>query len=143
MKSNPKTGELILPSGTILSSQSTHSTFLSSIEGKRAEVNIRNEPLCSFSFTDDEDSLGIIVFFKGEILESVHFFVSDPQFGVRWENWSRKKESERNQANHQWLKKNGLGSGKRYSWGSVWSGYDPKSGSSSIVIRYTRPDLIT
>jgi hypothetical protein len=136
MKPNPKTGELLLPSGTILSPRLTRSVFLSSVEGMQAKVSVKNEPWCSFRFEDHEDSLGIVVFFKGENLESIHFSLSDPKFGNGWEDWSEARELERKQANNQWLKKNDLIPGKRYSWGSVWSDYDPKSGSSMIVVRY-------
>lgn len=136
MKPNPKTGELILPSSVILSSQLTRSMFLASVEGKRSEEYIKNEPWCSFRFEDNVDSLGVTVFYKGESLESVQIYFIDPKFGIGWNDWSTKKEIERNEANNLWLKKSGLAPGKRYSWGSVSSGYDPKSGSSYIVIRY-------
>ena len=100
-------------------------------------MNIRNEPWCSFHFEDREDSLGVVVVFKGEHLESVSLSINHPKFGSSWEEWSEKKELERKQANDQWLTDGGLIPGKNYSWGSVWSEYDPKSGSSMIVIRYS------
>jgi hypothetical protein len=140
MKPNPKTGELTLPSGTVLSPRLTRSVFLSSAEGKGAEVSVKNEPWCSFRFEDHEDSMGVIVFFKGEILESVHLSINDPRFGTSWEDWSEEKELGRKRANDQWLKSNGLPPGKRYSWGSVWSDYSPKSGYSLIVIQYGKGD---
>lgn len=136
MKPNPKTGDLCLPSGTILSSRLTRSLFLSSNEGRRAEVSVKNEPWCSFRFEEREDAFVVVVFFKGENLESVHFCISDPKFGTGWEDWSEEKELERKEANNQWLLKHGLVPGKKYSWGSVWSDYDPKGGASMIVIRY-------
>lgn len=136
MNPNPKTGELTLPSGMVLSPRLTRSLFLSSVEGKQAEVSVKNEPWCSFRFEDREDLLGVIVFFKGETLESVHLSVNAPRFGTGWEDWSEEKELERKQANNQWPKSHGLTPGKRYSWGSVWSDYSPKSGYSLIVIDY-------
>jgi hypothetical protein len=136
MKSNPKTGDLILPSGTVLSPRLTRSVFLSSMEGRQAEASVKNEPWCSFRFEEREDSLVVVLFFKGEKLESVHFCVSDPKFGTGWEDWSEEKELERKQSNDQWLKRNGFVPGEKYSWGSVWSDYDPKGGSSMIVICY-------
>lgn len=138
MKTDPNTGELILPSGTILSSQLTRSKFLASVEGTQAEVLVRNEPWCSFRFKDKEDSLVIVVFFKGENLESVHFTSSDPKFGINWKDCSEEKELARKQANDQWLKINGLIQGNKYVWGSVWSTYDKRSGFSTIVFQYQK-----
>ena len=137
MKPNPTTGELTLASGTILSSRLTRSDFLSSPEGTQAQIQVQNEPWCSFRFDDREDSLIAVVFFKGERLESVSLHVSDPRFGTGWEEWSEAKEQQRKRAGDEWLRKNGLQPGKNYRWGSVWSDYSPQSGSSSIVIRYT------
>lgn len=97
---------------------------------------VKNEPWCSFHFEDREDSLGIVVVFRGERLKSVSISIDDPRFGSGWEDWSEKKELERKQANDRWLTGKGLVPGKNYAWGSVWSEYDPKSGSSMIVIRY-------
>ncbi len=136
MKPNPKTGELILPSGTILSSGLTRSTFLSSVEGARTQVEVKNEPWCSFRFEENEDSLTVVVHFKGESLESVTLSIIDPKYGNSWEGWNEKRELEQKRANNRWLRSKGLVPGKKYSWGSVWSDYDPKSGSSMIVIRY-------
>lgn len=136
MKPNPKTGELTLASGTILSSHLTRSMFRLSPEALQAKINVQNEPWCSFRFEDHEDSLSITVFFHGERLESVSLYINDPRFGTSWEDWSEQKELERKQAGDEWLKKNGLKPGKNYAWGSVWSDYSPQSGFSDIVIRY-------
>ena len=136
MKANPNTGELNLPSGTILSPQLTRSMFLISVEGTLAIVSVENEPWCSFRFEDSEDQLGIIVFFKGEKLESVQFASIDPKFSASWNDWSEEKEEERKKRNNQWLMRNDLIPGKEYLWGSVWSNFDGKSGSSEIVLRY-------
>lgn len=136
MKPNPKTGELVLSSGAILSSRLTRSAFLSSEEGARANVVVKNEPWCSFSFEEREDSWIVVVYFKDEHMESVHLSINDSKYGTGWENWSEEKELERKKAHDRWLRSNGLVPGMQYSWGSVWSDYDPKSGSSMIVIRY-------
>ena len=136
MKPNPKTGEITLASGTILSRRLSRSMFLSSTEGVRAQINVQNEPWCSFRFEDSEDSLIVVVFFKGESLESISLYVNDPKLGTSWNDWSEPKEMERKRAGDGWLQKNDLKPGKNYVWGSVWSGYSPQSASSSIVIRY-------
>ena len=87
MKANPKSGELTLPGGTILSPHLTRSSFLSSVEGAQAKVNVRNEPWCSFHFEAREDSLGFVVVFRGEHLKSVGLSINHPKFGSGWEEW--------------------------------------------------------
>jgi hypothetical protein len=137
IKPDPKTGELAIPlSGTILSSRLTRSAFLSSIEGSQAKVHVKNEPWCSFRFEESEDLLVVIVQFKDENLESINLSINDPKFGNDWKDWSEQKELGRKQANNNWLASHGFFPGKKYSWGSVWSDYDARSGSSMIVIRY-------
>jgi hypothetical protein len=136
MKTNPKTGELILSSGIILSSRLTRSTFLSSAVGARANVEVKNEPWCSFRFEESEDSWIVVVYFKEEQLEAVNLSINDPEYGTGWEDWSEERELDRKQAHDRWLRSNGFVPRNKYSWGSVWSDYDPKSGASMIVIRY-------
>jgi hypothetical protein len=136
MRPNPKTGELVLASGTVLSSQLTRSLFLSSVEGSRAEVSVKNEPWCSFRFRDGEGEFWVILFFREEELNSIHLALADPKYGTGWDDWSEAKERERKAAHDRWLTRTGWIPGQKYSWGSVWSEYDPKSGSSMIVIRY-------
>ncbi len=136
MKPNPNTGEFILRSGTVISPQLTHSEFLSSVEGSISKVNVKNEPYCSYRFEDNEDSLVMIAYFKGEKLESIHISLLNPEFGTNWSDWSEEKQLNLKQANDSWLMKNDLTPDKQYSWGSVNSAYDQKSGSSHIVIKY-------
>jgi hypothetical protein len=136
LKTNPKTGELTLESGLVLSPLLTRSVFLSSPNGARAKRIVDNAPWRSFRFEENEESLAVIVFFKGETLESVQITVTGPELGTSWENWSEEKELKRKRANDQWLIGKGLVPDKIYSWGTVWSGYDRKDGSSSIIIRY-------
>ena len=136
MKTDPKTGELVLTSGLVLSPQLTYSAFIASVNGAQATVVVNNDPWRSLRFEETDESLIVIVFFKGEILESVELSITGPEFGTQWQDWSEEKELDRKKANDQWLKNNRLVPNTSYAWGEIWSDYDPRSGSSSIVIRY-------
>lgn len=136
MKPNPTTGEFLLASGVLLSPHSSRTSFLSSVEGAQAKVLVKNEPWCSFHLSAGSSPLSVSVYFKGEFLDSIHFSVSGAEYGSSWGDWSEEKEMKRKSANDAWLQKYELTPGQTYSWGSVWSGYDPKGGFSSIVVRY-------
>lgn len=136
MKINPATGELTLQSGLVLSSRLGRTQFLASREGTASTVFVRNEPWCSFRLGESEGNAAVAVFFKAEVFESVQFSVVDPKFGTGWDDWSQEKEMQRKVANDEWRITRGLTPGKKYTWGSVWSGFDPKGGFSSAVVRY-------
>ncbi|WP_437981364.1 hypothetical protein [Sorangium sp. So ce117] len=136
MKIDSFEGTLELESGLVLSPALSRSEFLASSVGMGSAVLVRNEPWCSFRFEEGAESVVLAVFFKAEVLESVHITVVDPTFGTGWDDWSQEKELQRKAANDQWLLAHGLTPGEHYAWGSVWSGFDPRGGSSSAVIRY-------
>lgn len=136
MKINSSIGRLELANGLALSPALSRSQFLTSAVGIASTVLIKNEPWCSFRFEAAADKVVFAVFFKGEVLESVHVAVIDARFGTGWDDWSQEKEMQRKAANDEWLLSHGLTPGTKYGWGSVWSGFDPKGGSSSAVIRY-------
>ncbi|WP_437279831.1 hypothetical protein WME90_04530 [Sorangium sp. So ce375] len=136
MKIDSSTGRLELESGLVLSPALSRSQFLASPAGVASTVSVRNEPWCSFRFEAAAENVVLAVFFKAEVLGSVHLAVIDPRFGAGWDDWSEEKETQRKEANDRWLLAHGLTPGEKYAWGSVWSGFDPKGGFSSVVIRY-------
>lgn len=136
MTIDPTTGNISLQSGTVLSKETTRDAFLRSPEGLKASVLVKNEAWCSFKFAVPEESIVLAVFFKDELLESVQLCLTGSAYGSSWQDWSEEKEMERKRANDGLLFKNGLVPGEKYSWGTVWSGYDSKGGFSSAVLRY-------
>jgi hypothetical protein len=136
MKINSSTGGLELESGLMLSPALSRSQFLASPVGLASTVLVRNEPWISFRLEAAAENVVLAVFFKAEALESVDIAVIDPRFGAGWDDWSQEKEMQRKAANDQWLLAHGLTPGKKYAWGSVWSGFDPKGGFSNAVIHY-------
>jgi hypothetical protein len=133
MIANRETGEIVLESGTVLSPRTTRSDFLRSPEGAASSMLVRNEPWCSFKFAVPAESLVLAVFFNGESIQAMHLAIVDADSAP----WSHEAELRRKEANDRWLLSKGLTPGKTYAWGSVWSGYDPKGGSSSAVLSFS------
>ena len=136
MKPNPLTGEFSFSASQSIGPHTSRSGFLSSQLSSGAQVLVKNEPWCSYRLSNTPSNLSIAVYFNGETINSVHISLVDSEFGAGWNDWSQEKEMKRKQANDQWLESHGLMPGKKYQWGTVWSGYDPKGGFSSVVISY-------
>ena len=136
MRIDPATGELTLQSGLVISPALSRMDFLASPDGAGSTVYVSNEPYRSFSLATRQDGAGVIVFFEGETLTGVHLSVADPSRGATWADWSRENEMQRKAANDEWLDAHGVSPGMPYAWGSVWSGYDDKSGFSRAEIWY-------
>lgn len=82
----------------------------------------------------------IITFiFHEKALESVLFVINDSPFdlNIGWESWSEQKERNNAVLYNNWLNKE-IGTSRNFSWGNVWATYDPKSGGSSMGIRYNK-----
>jgi hypothetical protein len=68
----------------------------------------------------------------------------DDRESASWEDWSEQRERRRKTKHDAWLKKM-LGAPTRkdevgvhydYAWGAVLSTFDPRSGSSEVVVSY-------
>lgn len=129
-------GEFKLKSGAVLSGALTRSEFLSSFEGGSSSTVVENEPHHSFKFKDEDESIIIVVCFKGENLNTVEFCLDDPKYGSSWSEWSEEKEMKRKKDHETWLKTKGLAHGKVYSWGCVKSVYDQRAGCSTVVVSF-------
>ena len=75
--------------------------------------------------------------FNNHKLKEINLIVSNKKFDLNsnWSNWSEQKELEALQFYNNWLNKE-IGNQREFNWGEVWADYDPKSGSSSIGLRY-------
>jgi hypothetical protein len=70
------------------------------------------------------------------MLEFISLSILPEQTLPSWESWSKESEIKRKKLNDEWLKKQiGLPPFK-YEWGEIVSQFDPRSGSSAIIIRY-------
>jgi hypothetical protein len=70
------------------------------------------------------------------MLEFISLSVLPEQTLPSWEGWSKESEIKRKKLNDEWLKKQVGLSPYKYEWGEIVSQFDPRSGSSAIVIRY-------
>lgn len=84
-------------------------------------------------------------YFNDGRLESVYLTWADPNIkgGSPWEDFSFERERSIADADAAWLT-NALGqagAGRKtyqFDWGSIWSGFDERSGFSSVILRYNR-----
>jgi len=135
------TGELFIDSASVgIGPRFTRKDFVSSILSNESRALVNNEPYCSFSVGSHEISgLRFIVslWFYGDILESIELTYDDEEPGSSRSDWSEVKEFDRKRIHDQWLTSLHGRSSHRYGWGEIRSGYDPRSDSSSITIRYS------
>lgn len=135
------TGDLEIEALAIsIGSQFTRQQFMASALSEQASILVQNEPYCSFSAGSYELAgllLGLSVGFYGEQLETIELFHDAKAFGSSWADWSEEKERQRKQIHDQWLRALTGHASHVYAWGEIWSGFDARSGGSSIVIRYS------
>jgi hypothetical protein len=135
------TGDLEIEALSIgIGSRFTRQQFLSSALAEHARILVQHEPYCTFSVGSYELaglSLGVSLGFYGEQLETIELFHDAKAFGSSWADWSEEKEQQRKQIHDQWLLALTGYASHFYAWGEIWSDFDPKSGGSSIVIRYS------
>lgn len=79
----------------------------------------------------------VVLYFYKEKLESIHLADSSEEFGASWDEWSEEKELKRKEAHDRWLIAETGNASHVYRWGEIISPYDPRSGGSSITIRYS------
>ncbi len=101
----------------------------------------------SSSTTDGDSFSGIVTFFAASVLLDCSFAMVLPGDEHGWQSWSRQRENERKLRHDSLLTAafRGLISHTAYNstsyqlpWGQVSSLFDPKSGCSSIVVRWHR-----
>ncbi len=134
-------GELFIDSAAVgIGPRFTRKDFVSSILSNESRVLVKNEPYCSFSVGSHEISglrFTVSLSFYGDILESIELTHDDEEPSSSRSDWSEEKGSKRKRIHDQWLTSLQGSASHRHSWGEIWSGYDPRSDSSSITIRYS------
>ncbi len=86
-------------------------------------------------FEDRAVVVSITLGFEGSRLSQLELLDGNPKFGIGWDNWSEQNEKLRADSIGGWLTAQGFPSG-RYTWGEVWSGYDPRGGFGSAGVRF-------
>ena len=88
-------------------------------------INIQDK-FYTFSFGFNDNKLYMLLF---------SFSETKTDLSKGWESWKEAEEKNRAVIYQNWLFAE-LGSERKFNWGDVSADYDPKSGSSDIVIRY-------
>jgi hypothetical protein len=105
-----------------------------------AQPQVVNEPYHSFSLGEQQiaaQPFFVVLYFYGQQLESIDLAYSAEEFGTSWDDWSEEGELRRKQWHDDWLRRQTGYASHVYGWGEISSAYDPRSGGSSIIIRYS------
>jgi hypothetical protein len=140
MTIDEETGSIILPEiGASISASLLCSQFLQTQTFAGASVLVQNDPWCSYRLPDIAQAgsrLCVVLQFHGEHIRSLTLCHDADCFGTCWSDWSEERELARKAFHEAWLTHElGIRLG-RYPWGDISSIYDPKGGSSSIIINY-------
>src|SRR5262249_2532980 len=84
----------------------------------------------------DKSFFVALYFYQGTV-ESIDLAIDSEEFGSSWDDWTEEKEMKRKETQDAWLVANTGSTSHVYDWGAVGSSYDPRSGGSSITIRYS------
>lgn len=93
---------------------------------------------CWYSFitsTSDHKEVSISICLHNDQFDSAHVALSNSDlYGSDWSDWTEEKQQKCAADTREWLSKKGFKPGD-YDWGSLWCGYDAKSGSGHAVFR--------
>jgi hypothetical protein len=105
-----------------------------------AQSQVVNEPYHSYSLGEQQIAgrpFFVTLYFYGQELESIDLAHPTTKFGTSWADWSKESELRRKRWHDDWLREQTGYASHVYQWGEVGSDYDPRSGGSSITIRYS------
>lgn len=133
-------GNIIINNGLyILKSGLQKNEFINSgfyIENLIEDVSIYTRYFLKPQVIDGEYFIVVIYFNKNDLLEFVDLALMHNGNVPSWDNWSETEERKRKDEHDKWLEKSIGRPPYKYSWGEISSDYDPRSGSSTITIRY-------
>lgn len=145
MRLDSRTGTLDLGEARVLGPETTHDQFRSSPLGLASRPLILNGPWRSYSLpriAEGVVTFQVAIYFEGESATMLEIANASPEFGRSWADWSPENEERRRAWHGRWLAETqGVLPGD-FAWGSLSSMTDPKSGGSSIVLRFApaRPE---
>lgn len=75
--------------------------------------------------------------FKNDQLDSIDFgFYSLDELKKTWADWTEEKELSKKEIYENWLTDN-VSQKRTFKWGTIATYYDPKGGTTGILIKYT------
>lgn len=143
------TGALILP-GARIEPGLSRSAYLSSPLGAQSRCDDMHNGWVHFypgAQGLNERMFAVRLVFEGERLDSYSLWLDDPRYGTSWDDYSEEKQLAMRDAHDVWLVAQ-LGPGERIPsprgpelhyalpWAEVWSTFDAKGGSTSIIVRF-------
>lgn len=137
-----QTGEIYLPSGEVrVGPGLTKDRFEASSLMAESRESVSDMPWVTFELPIvdyQEKQFGWSLTFQDTILRNVSIQCVNAQFGCSWSEWSEQRERLRKEL-HDELLMGCLGADfTQFAWGSVQSIFDPKAGSSFILVTYVR-----
>lgn len=134
-----ETGEIRFPNWTqSLSHATTREQFLRSSLAQGANLQVKNEPYCSWQLKPTEWNdkwWTVVLYFEDEKLYQILLTASEHEIGQGWQSWSEEMEKSRKEYYSVVLEQL-LGTMRRFPWGSIETSYDGKSGSSCMIVHY-------
>ena len=148
---DPDTGAIRLPDGIAIDGTTTGGEVEEIVLGHGGTTGTTRRYL-RFVVRDPDGASWIITpFFQDSAPDVVHLFRCEP--GERttgdWKDWTPEAEYERRDRHDEWLraqlgrswrkarvKRHPEGETRRFTWGEAYSGYDPRSAASTIVISW-------
>jgi hypothetical protein len=139
---DPKDGSIRIdnPSMTITRDMTREQFLQSPVAGFATPLN-QNTPWSRYAFMPviiGGESFAADICFNAGRLFSVGLAVMRPEFGLSWSDWSEEGEMARKRF-HDSLLDSVLGGDwreQRFTWGSVYAEFDPRSSGSSIQVSY-------
>jgi hypothetical protein len=142
---DPKTGRCrLLPSKLEIGPNTLEDSFLATDEGmqsSRWEPDLPDKWYClPGRYLTDGESFAVLLCFSSSKLVSISLSLGDGNGddSSSWSTWSEKNELEKNRRQLGILQRRYGSPSCQFSWGKIWSEYDPRGGSSSIGIEYTK-----
>lgn len=139
---NPQNRNITIDSPSmVISPNMRREEFLQSAVANISTPVVENAPWSSYNFkpvTIGGESFAANIYFDAGRLDSIQLGVIRPEFGSSWADWSKERQLAKKPF-HDSLLESWLGTDwrkRRFAWGEVGSEFDPKGGSSSIIVRY-------
>lgn len=132
-------GFLVLSSQYVIGPGLREAAFLESILGGDAQFRGSNDGWSRYKgrgLLDNGLECHFTTYFYASILKKVTWRIKWPGVPTGWRNWDERQELKVKELNDevliQWLGPPPYS----YSWGEITSYYDPRSGSSGVLIKY-------
>ena len=132
MKIDASNGRLTFESGWI-GPDLNRMEFLETDAGRISEFCGSNDGWVRLRFRP-EDGVGAVAYFKDNRLKHI-----DLAFSLAADNsgeWSKEREQQRQEMHDDWLRLELGAPPYRFSWGTIMSDIDVKTGDSSIFVSY-------